>query len=446
MSTKYRHYWTLLRSTFWFVPGLMVLAAALLAGITLAADTALRDIDLPGWLYAGGADGARALLSTVAGSMVTVAGLGFSITIVALVLASTQFGPRLLTLFMRDVTSQATLGVFAGTFTFCVLILRSIRGPGEGGAAFVPQVSITVALGLTLLSIGMLVYFFHHVAESIQAPKLVATVARDLDRAIDTLYPQDIGQGGPEPDPADVPDPATDPVIHAAANGYVQVVDDAALLALATGHDLCVRLLIRPGLFVVRGNAIIAVRSPAPLTPALEARLRSTLIVGDVRTAEDDLEFSVRQLVEIALRALSPAINDPFTAMAAIDWLGAALARLAAGEWPSRFRYDEAGRLRVVADVSTFGGVTHTIFSRIRHYGGASPVVLNRMLEAVAAFGPHIRVASDRDLVRDETEAVMTMGRSLITSQADLAELDRRYRRAVAALGGAAAEARPVTA
>jgi uncharacterized membrane protein len=444
VSTKYRHYWTLLRSTFWFVPGLMVLAAALLAGITLATDTALRDIDLPGWLYAGGADGARALLSTVAGSMVTVAGLGFSITIVALVLASTQFGPRLLTLFMRDVTSQATLGIFAGTFTFCVLILRSIRGPGEG-AEFVPQVSITAALGLTLLSVAMLIYFFHHVAESIQAPKLVATVARDLDRAIDTLYPQDIGHGGPEPDPADVPDPATDPVIHAAAGGYVQVVDDAALLALAAGHDLCVRLLIRPGLFVVRGNAIIAVRSPAPLAPALEARLRSTLIVGNVRTAEDDLEFSVRQLVEIALRALSPAINDPFTAMAAIDWLGAALARLAAEEWPSRFRYDEAGRLRVVADVSTFGGVTHTIFSRIRHYGGASPVVLNRMLEAVAAFGPHIRVAADRDLVRDETEAVMAMGRSLITSQADLAELDRRYRRAVAALGEGATEARPVT-
>ena len=443
MSTKYRHYWTLLRSTFWFVPGLMVLAAALLAGITLAADTALRDIDLPGWMYAGGADGARALLSTVAGSMVTVAGLGFSITIVALVLASTQFGPRLLTLFMRDITSQATLGVFAGTFTFCVLILRSIRGPGEG-AEFVPQVSITAALGLTLLSVAMLIYFFHHVAESIQAPKLVATVAKDLDRAIDRLYPEDIGHGGPEPDPADVPDPATDPVVHASANGYVQVVDDAALLALATGHDLCVRLLIRPGLFVVRGNAIIAVRSPAPLAPALEARLRSTLIVGHVRTAEDDLEFSVRQLVEIALRALSPAINDPFTAMAAIDWLGAALARLAAEEWPSRFRYDEAGRLRVVADVSTFGGVTHTIFSRIRHYGGASPVVLNRMLEAVTSFGPHIRVGADRDLVRDETEAVMAMGRSLITSPADLVELDRRYRRAVEALGGAAAEARPV--
>jgi len=444
VSTKYRHYRTLLRSTFWFVPGLMVLAAALLAGITLAADTALRDIDLPGWMYAGGADGARALLSTVAGSMVTVAGLGFSITIVALVLASTQFGPRLLTLFMRDVTSQATLGVFAGTFTFCVLILRSIRGPGEG-AEFVPQVSITAALGLTLLSVAMLIYFFHHVAESIQAPKLVATVAKDLDRAIDTLYPQGIGHGGPEPDPADVPDPLTDQVIHAAANGYVQVVDDAALLALATGHDLCVRLLIRPGLFVVRGNAIIAVRSPAPLTPALEARLRSTLIVGNVRTAEDDLEFSVRQLVEIALRALSPAINDPFTAMAAIDWLGAALARLAAEEWPSRFRYDEAGRLRVMADVSTFGGVAHTIFSRIRHYGGASPVVLNRMLEAVTSFGPHIRVDADRDLVRDETEAVMTMGRSLITSQADLAELDRRYLRAVEALGGDAAEVRPAT-
>jgi uncharacterized membrane protein len=138
----------------------------------------------------------------------------------------------------------------------------------------------------------------------------------------------------------------------------------------------------------------------------------------------------------VALRALSPAINDPFTAMAAVDWLGAALARLAGAEFPSRYRYDDAGRLRIVADVSTFGGITHTIFSRIRHYGGTSPVVLNRLLEAVAAFGPRVGDEADRRLVLDETEAVLRMGRALITSDADLSELERRHAAAVAALGG----------
>ena len=429
-----------MRASFWFVPGLMVIGAAVLAAAALALDAALARADLPEWVYAGGADGARALLSTVAGSMVTVAGVGFSITIVALVLASTQFGPRLLTLFMRDITSQATLGIFIGTFTYCVLILRTVRGPDEGGGAFAPQLSITIAIGLTLLSVAALVYFFHHVAVSIQAPKLVATVARDLERAIDHLYPGDIGRGGPVPDPSAVPDAASDVVITAPADGYIQVVGDAELLDVAQRHDLCVRLTTRPGLFVVRGNPMLIARPASRVDSSVEERLRSVLIIGDVRTAEDDIEFSVRQLVEVALRALSPAINDPFTAMAAVDWLGAALARLAGERFPSRYRYDEAGTLRVVADVSTFGGITHTIFSRIRHYGGSSPVVLNRLLEAVAAFGPHVHDEADRRLVLDETEAVLRMGRELITSDADLRELERRHAAAIAALGATHAD------
>jgi uncharacterized membrane protein len=414
----------------------MVVGAAVLAALALAADTELAGTRLPDWAYAGGADGARALLSTVAGSMVTVAGVGFSITIVALVLASTQFGPRLLTLFMRDVISQLTLGTFTGTFTFCVLVLRSIRGPDDSGTPFVPQIAVTIALGMTLLSVAALVYFFHHVAVSIQAPKVVASVARDLDRAIDQLYPRHLGHGGPTPDHDDLPGIETDAVVLASSSGYVQVVDDAELFAVASGHDLCVRLTTRPGLFVVRGNPILIARPAARVDDAVGNQLRSALIVGDVRTPEDDIEFSVRQLVEVALRALSPAINDPFTAMAAVDWLGAALSRLAQEEFPSRYRYDPDGRLRVVADISTFGGITHTIFSRVRHYGGSSPVVLNRLLEAVSAFGPHIRDDADRQLVRDEAEAVMRMGRELITSDADLQELERRHAAAVTALGG----------
>jgi uncharacterized membrane protein len=286
-----------------------------------------------------------------------------------------------------------------------------------------------------LLSVAALIYFFHHVAVSIQAPRLVAAVARDLNAGIDALAHGNIGRGGPEPSPEDIPDPARDAIIGADRTGYVQVVDDAALLDIARQHDLCVRLLTRPGLFVVRDNGILVVRPAARLDGATAERLRSTLIVGDVRTAEDDIEFSVRQLVEVALRALSPAINDPFTAMAAIDWLGASLARLATVDWPLRHRYDDAGILRVVADVSTFGGVTHTIFSRIRHYGGTSPVVLNRLLEAVVAFGHHVKVDADRSLVRDEVEAVRRTGRALLLSEADIVELERRYQAAVAALG-----------
>jgi uncharacterized membrane protein len=434
MMSRRRHYWTLLRGSLWFVPGVIVVSYGLLAGALLLVDGSLATA-LEGSIFSGGADGARALLSTIAGSMITVAGVGFSVTIVALVLASTQFGPRLLTLFLRDLTSQATLGSFAGTFVYCVLVLRSVRGLDEGGPGFVPALSITGAILLTLLSIAALVLFFHHVAVSIQAPKLVATVARDLDRAIDALYPSELGRGGPAPDPEATPAVGRDLVVRAAASGYVQVVDDASLLVLATRYDLVVLLLSRPGLYVIRGNPILVVRPGSAVDEALAAALRSTLIVGDVRTAEDDIEFAVRQLVEVALRALSPAINDPFTAMAAVDWLSGALARLATEEFPSRYRYDDAGRLRVVADVSTFAGIVHTIFSRIRHYGGDSPVVLNRLLEAVAAFGPHLRNEADREQVRIEARAVVDTARARIASAADLEELLRRHAAALAALG-----------
>ncbi|MGH2401407.1 MAG: DUF2254 domain-containing protein, partial [Candidatus Limnocylindria bacterium] len=246
----------------------------------------------------------------------------------------------------------------------------------------------------------------------------------------------DFGQPGPAAAPDDVPVVETDAVVAAERSGYVQVMDDARLLALAVKHDLCIRLATRPGLFVVRGNPVLIARPPSRVSEDVAAALRSTLIVGNVRTPEDDIEFSVRQLVEVALRALSPAINDPFTAMSAVDWLGAALARLAGTAFPARYRYDADGRLRIVADISTFGGIAHTIFSRIRHYGGTSPVVLNRLLEAIAAFGPHVTDEADRRLVRDETEAVLRMGRELITSDADLRELERRHAAAVTALGG----------
>lgn len=435
MRTRYAHRWATLRATFWFVPGLMVIGSVFLAAFALALDSTLARSSLPPWVYTGGADGARALLSTIAGSMVTVAGVGFSITIVALVLASTQFGPRLLGLFMRDITSQATLGTFIGTFTYCVLVLRTIRGPDEAGGAFVPQVAMTIAIAITLLSVAVLVYFFHHVAVTIQAPNVVWTVGRDLDAAIDHLRKPGLGVAGPAPTADEIPDPDVDTVLPATRSGYVQVVDDGALLEVALRRDLCVRLTTRPGLFVVQGNPLVVVRPSERVDEAVASDLRSTLIIGDVRTAEDDIEFSVRQLVEVALRALSPAINDPFTAMSAVDWLGAALARMAASEFPPRHRYDANGRLRVIAQVPTFGGIAHTIFSRIRHYGGSSPMVVNRLLEAVAAFGPQIRDDADRDLVRDETEAVLRMGRALIISEADLRELERRHAAALAALG-----------
>lgn len=436
MKARLKHYWGDLRASFWFVPGAMLLAGAVLAIVVVTLDQAVsRGVVLPGWVYAGGADGARTLLSTVAGSIVTVAGLGFSITIVVLALASNQFGPRVLTLFMRDVTNQVTLGIFTGTFAYCILVLRTIRGPDEGD--FVPEIAVTMAIGLTLVSVGALISFFHHVAVSIQAPKVVAAVWRDLESAIDRVYPHDIGEAGARPAGGGLPDASSDVVVRSDASGYVQAVDGASLIDTARRHDIVVRLQTRPGLFVVAG-APIAVAGPRErVDDATLDRIRSALILGEVRTAEDDVEFAVRQLVELALRALSPSINDPFTALSVIDWLGAALARLGSTEFPSRYRYVD-GRIGVVANVSTFGGIAHTAFSRIRHYGSTHPVVLNRLLESIATIAPQIAAEADRTVVREEADAVLEAGRRNLTTAADVQELERQYAATIEALARAA--------
>src|SRR5687767_1515596 len=184
MRTRLHHLWETLTTGYWFVPAVMMLAAALAAFLLLYIDRTVIGARV-GWLYVGGADGAKTLLSTVAGSVITVAGVVFSITIASLTQAASQFGPRLLRNFMRDRGNQVTLGTFVATFLYCLLVLRAIHGRLEDGVAFVPQASVTGAVVLAVASIAVLVYFIHHVSVSLQAPSVVAAIRADLDATID---------------------------------------------------------------------------------------------------------------------------------------------------------------------------------------------------------------------------------------------------------------------
>jgi uncharacterized membrane protein len=190
MKTKLLKLWDSLRATFWLVPTLMAIMAIGLSFAMVALDEAVgnRVLEKVGWVWAGGPEGARGLLSTVAGSMITVAGVVFSITIVALSLASSQYGPRLLRNFVRDKGNQIVLGSFIATFVYCLLVLRTVRG--DDGAHFVPAIAITLGMVLTLASLGVLIYFIHHVSISIQAATIIGLVSHELNEVIERLFPE----------------------------------------------------------------------------------------------------------------------------------------------------------------------------------------------------------------------------------------------------------------
>ena len=251
--------WDSLHSSYWFVPTLMAGLAIALAFAMLTLDQSGKSgpIEKLAWIYAGGPDGARTLLSTIAGSMITVAGTAFSITIVALTLASSQFGPRLLRNFMRDTGNQVVLGTFIATFIYCLLVLRTVRGDDYN--VFVPQISVTVGIVLAMTSIGVLIYFIHHASTSIQAWHVIGEVGSDLDKAIDRLFPQKIGYGGAgdkrrwvEEIPVGF-DREASPIL-ATSSGYLQAIDDDKLMKIAKSKQLLVRIKHRPGKFVVKGS------------------------------------------------------------------------------------------------------------------------------------------------------------------------------------------------
>jgi uncharacterized membrane protein len=357
------------------------------------------------WVYAGGPEGARAVLSTIAASMITVAGVTFSITIVALTLASQQFGPRLLRNFLRDVGNQVVLGTFVSTFLYCLLVLRTVRGSDD--AEFVPHLAVTVGVALAMLSLGVLIFFIHHVATSIQASRIIANVADDLEGAIDRLFPETIGEDATSADGPRASAEAPGRVhgaraVIARTTGYVQAIDADGLMNIAREHDLVVRVHATPGSFVRKGSVLLTVPpGPGHLD---DKSFHDVFIIGSDRSGTQDVTFFIDQLVELAVRALSPGINDPGTARLCIDRLEQALCHLGGRRIPSAERYDDDGHLRVLACPLTFADVVENAFDEIARYGRSSVSVTCRLLEAVRNVGSCVKREAHRSaLLREAT-------------------------------------------
>ncbi len=383
---KIKQHWSYLRASFWFVPLLIVVANISLAAVLIESDTIDTDRRLAQWprLFGAGADGARQMLSTLAGSMMSVMGITFSMTLVSLSLASSQYTSRILRNFMRSRVTQITLGVFAGIFAYCLVVLRTIRG-GGGVDEFVPSLAVFFAFILALGGVGVLVYFIHHIALSIQASSIIASIAQETITSIERLFPERPGQEPDEDEDQDQVlrslDEKSWQAVPAAVNGYIQSVDNNALLCLARERKSIVRMERGIGGFVVKGTTLASLALDEPPGQATIAALNKAYSVGRHRTVEQDPAFGIRQLVDIALKALSPGVNDTSTAVMCVDYLTAILAQLAPRKFPSSHHY-QGDKLRVITIVPTFDGLLAEAFDQIRESAEGNVAIMARMLSA----------------------------------------------------------------
>lgn len=424
-----------IRTSFWFIPTVMALLATALAFFTVHLDYGAASPGGEGttvWIWSGGPEGAREVLSVIAASMITVAGVVFSITIVALALASNQYGPRLLRRFMRDTGDQVVLGTFISAYLYCLLVLRMIRSLEH--QRFVPHISVTVAVVFAIAGVCVLIYFIHHVSVSIHVENLTSGVAYDLLSSIDEIFPDKGARNSSEgPAPPCLPPVAEAQEVISTVNGYIQAIENERMVMISEGNDLLVCLLQHPGNFISAGTPIARVWSQVPLRQELKEELSSAFIVGRFRTPTQDVDYSIHQLVEIAVRALSPSLNDPFTAVTCLDWLGAALTKLAHKKFPSPYRYDRRGVLRLVVQLESFPHMMDTALEAIRHYGKGSPVVLLRLMKIVAAAGAHVSRPDDINAVLEHARSIMETAEG-IDSRATQAEITNIYQELLAKL------------
>jgi uncharacterized membrane protein len=373
-----------LADRFWAVPMVFAVAASLLAlGVTAVDESLDTSLRLP-FLFAGGPEGARALLAAIITSMISFTALVFSITIVVLQLTSSQFSPRVLRSFLQDRFNQVALGVFVATFVYALVILRGVRGTVQT-APFVPQVGVTGAFTLVLISVLVFLTYIHHIAQSIRAASILASIADDTRVLLDERVPEDS-----RTEPNVLLPQGTRRSIAADGPGVVQWVDDGALMDAAQRQGVSIVMLRAVGEFVPGGAPLALVHGDAKFD---DSTLRAAVHLGRERSMDQDVGFGLRQLVDIAERALSPGVNDPTTAVQAIDHLHDIVRRLATRALPPRQHVADDGQVLLSVPQPQFSDYLALAFDEIMRWGGDSPRIQRRV---------HVALLDLEDVARPE--------------------------------------------
>ena len=430
MITVIAHARDAFRTRLWPIPTIAVVCALLL-GLGVPRLDAVIDDDLPsqlsGWLFGGDADAARSLLGAIASSMITVTSLTFSLTVVTLQLASSQFSPRLLRTFTRDRFVQGTLALFLATFTYSLTVLRAVRGSGDGAASLVPEIAVTWAFVLAIASVVGLVLFLAHLTEQIRVETMLRNVHRDAVgtmRAV--LVERDRAGGGPHEVPST---PASAEMLLVEGDGFVTSVDEEGLLAVAVDEDAVLALDAHPGDFLVHGTPLGSAwsTSPEPLSGEravrLAERVNGCLALGFERTSTQDVGYGLRQLTDVANKALSPGINDPTTAIHALGHISAFLCALSDRDLGAGVLRDGDGEVRVVVRRPDLAHFVDLGLSQPRRYGAADPQVMAKIMQVLLDLS-HRVAPHQHTVVRDQLERLRRTIGAQDFDVAERAELD----------------------
>ncbi len=390
-----------LSERFWFLPATMCVVAVVLAESLVQLDGSDAVDSLPSWVanlvYRVGESGSRDILGAIASASLGVAGTTFSITMAVLALTSSSYGPRLVRNFMADKGNQVVLGVYVSTFLYSLLVLRSIRDVGALDSSstqpFVPHLAVNGAVLLAVANVAVLVYFIHHISDSIQISTLSGRVRTDLLETVDRLYASAEGEQTPSSSTRTAPPssvaPASAGAVRGDGAGYVQSIDDQQVVELAQEHDLVVWMAVQPGDHLLPDTALMRVE-PTVVDDEVLADLRGCVLVGDARSPFQDVSFAAQQLTELAVRALSPGTNDPYTAINALDDLSVGLSTMAARPRPSDWRTADDGSPRLHWRHPTAETVVAAVVDEMRWYAASAPSVMGatlRLLERVGSAG-----------------------------------------------------------
>lgn len=428
--------WDRFQSSYWFTPLVMSVAAFVLARVMLWVDAQIPDTALSGspLIYTGSAVEARNAMLALSGALLTTGGVVYSLLTVPLSVAVSQFGSRLLRFYLRDSIIQLVLGMFVGAFVYCLIVALSIPPPLEHPDT--PQLAATVGLYATILAFGMLIILIHHIATSLQAPNILSAASQELQhvvREFDSFWSN--SSDVPASVPTTVPTTEKGYPIHAVQIGYIQALDPDVILPLAVKHDLMIRVTRKPGHFVQEGEVIALVYPANRVTPVIANVIQRCYRLGNLRTPSQDVEYAVNQLVEVTTRAMSAAINDPFTAITGLQHLGAGLEEFAQRPLKTANIFDEEQRLRLVIEPVTFTALLDAAFNLVRRASRENPDVLLAMLDALETVGENCTRAQDRADVLRHVNLVADESRASASIESDKARVQKRYGELTALLG-----------
>ena len=419
--------------TFWFIPVLIIIVSIFLSVSLVILDQGIQlsQDGLGKYFFVNSADSARSILSTISGAMIGVAGTVFSVTLVALTLASSQFGPRLIKNFMYVRLNQVVLGSYVATYLYCLFVLNAIKE--SDSYTFMPIISILFAIIAALVNIVLLIIFIHNIAISIQADKVISDVYENIYNQVDSLYPKKIGYPLEDEKTSIVQNIKSKYLksfsVKSQKNGYLQYIDGDSLLKLASKFNVLIELNFRPGDHLVTDIEIAKLYANNELKVDEIKKFYNQFVIGKTKVGDQDVEFSIHQMVEIASRALSPGVNDPYTAMTCIDNLTASLCLFAKIDFPSKYRVDEEKKLRLITNVTDFEGLVNASFNQIRQFATGSTAVIIKLMESLITIHKFAAKENHKKAIIKHAEMVLNVGKQSIKEEIDFKDLESRAKK-----------------